>query len=144
VAHHGASARHDRAAERQIGEGAQCSSNARCNEDTREEASEQPIRITDELTTKGWKRRVCCCTNRIGTSNKECPLLVIKQACATLINDKASRQGTEGSEDSGAPLFTKFDTGEQASTTDRMRRLGECALLQGCSTRFKCGESTGE
>jgi hypothetical protein len=144
VAHHGAGARHDRAAERKIGKGAQRSGDARRNKDTGEESPEQPIWITDDLAAERWERRVCRCANHIGTINKECPLLVIKQACATLINDKASRQGTEGSEDRGAPLFTKFDTGEQASATDRMRRLGECALLQGCSTRFKCGESTGK
>jgi hypothetical protein len=87
---------------------------------------------------------VCRCTNHIGTINKECPLLVIEQACTTLINYETARQRTKGGEGCGATLFTKLDTGEKTSPADRMRRLRQCTLLQGCSTRFKCGESTGE
>jgi hypothetical protein len=84
------------------------------------------------------------CANCICAINEECALLVIKQACTTLINDETARQRTKGGEDCGAALFTKLDTGEKASPTDRVCRLRQRTLLQGCSTRFKCGESTGE
>jgi hypothetical protein len=123
VAHNGAGARHDRAAERKIGKGVQRGSNAWGNKDTREESSEQPIWIADDLAAERWERRVCRCANRISTINKECTLLIIKKACTTLIHNKASCQRTEGSEDRGAPLLTKFNTRKQAAPANRMRRL---------------------
>jgi hypothetical protein len=67
--------------------------------------------------------------NRISAINQECPLLIIEQACATLINYEASCQCTKGGEDGAATLFTKFNASKQASTTDCMRRLRQCALL---------------
>ena len=67
--------------------------------------------------------------NRIGAIDQECPLLIIEQACATLINDEASCQRTEGGEDCTATLFTQFDASKQASPTDCMYRLRQCALL---------------
>jgi hypothetical protein len=142
--HHCARARHDRAAERKIGKGAQRGSNARCNEDAREESSEQPIWIADDLAAERWERRVCRCANRIGTINKECPLLIIKKACTTLIHNKASCQRTKGGENCSAALFTKFNACKQASPANCMRRLRQCALLQRCATRFKCGEAARE
>jgi hypothetical protein len=84
------------------------------------------------------------CANCICAVNEECALLVIEQACTTLINDETARQRTKGGEDCGAALFTKLDTGEKASPTDRVCCLRQRTLLQGCSARFKCGESTGE
>jgi hypothetical protein len=144
VAHNGAGARHDSAAEWKIGKGAQRSGDARCNKDTGEESSEQPIRIADDFAAERWERRVCRCANRIGTINKECPLLIIEQARTALIHNKASCQRTEGRENSSAPLFAKLNPGEQTAPADRMRRLRQCALLQGCATRFKRGQSTGE
>jgi hypothetical protein len=123
VAHHGAGARHDRATEWKIGKGAQRSGNARCNEDAGEETCEQPIWIAGDLAAERWERRVCRCTNRIGTINKECPLLIIKKACTTLIHNKASCQRTKGGENSGAPLFTKLNARKQASPANCMRRL---------------------
>jgi hypothetical protein len=138
--HHRARARHDRAAERKIGKGAQRGSNARGNKDTGKESPEQPIWITDDLAAERWERRVCRCANRVSAINKECPLLVIKQACTALIHNKASCQRTEGGEDRGAPLFTKLNSCKQTSPANCMRRLRQCALLQGCSTRFKRSE----
>jgi hypothetical protein len=123
VAHNGASARHDRAAERKIGKGTQRGSNAWGNKDTREESSEQPIWIADDLAAERWERRVCRCANRISTINKECPLLIIEQACTTLIHNEASCQRTKGSENCSAPLFTKFNACKQAAPANRMRRL---------------------
>jgi hypothetical protein len=144
VAHNGASARHDRAAERKIGEGAQCSGNAWGNKDAGEESSEQPIWIADDLAAERWERRVCRCANRVSAINKKCPLLVIEQACATLINNEASCQRTKGGEDCSATLFTKLNARKQAAPADRVRRLRQCALLQGCATRLKRGQSAGE
>jgi hypothetical protein len=144
VAHHRAGARHDRAAEWKIRKGAQRSGDARCNKDTGEESSEQPIWIADDLAAERWERRVCRCANRIGTINEECPLLVIEQACTTLIHNEASCQRTEGGENSGATLFTKLNARKQASPANCMRRLRQCALLQRCATCFKRGQSTGE
>ena len=87
---------------------------------------------------------MCRCTNHIGTINKECTLLIIKQACATLIHNEAACQRTKGGEDCSATLFTKLNARKQASPANCMRRLRQCALLQGCATRFKRGQSTGE
>jgi hypothetical protein len=144
MTHHGSGSGDDCAAEWKIGESAQRGRNAWRDKDAGEEASEQSIWIANDLAAQGWEGRVCRCTDRVSAINQECPLLIIKQACATLINNEASCQRTEGGEDRSAPLFTKFNTGEQASPTDRMRRLRQRALLQASATRFKCGESTGE
>ena len=121
--HHRARARHNRAAEWKIGKGAQRSGDARCNEDAGEETCEQPIWIADDLAAERWERRVCRCANRIGTINKECPLLIIEQARTALIHNKASCQRTEGRENSSAPLFAKLNACKQASPANRMRRL---------------------
>jgi hypothetical protein len=123
VAHNGAGARHDRATERKVSEGAQRGRNAWRNEDAGEEASEQSIGIANDLAAKGWEGRMCRCTNRVSAINKECPLLVIKQARTALINNEASCQRAKGGENRGATLFTKFNARQQASPTDRMRRL---------------------
>jgi hypothetical protein len=48
------------------------------------------------------------CAHHVSAINQECPLLVIEQACATLINNEASCQRTEGGEHGGATLFAKF------------------------------------
>ena len=87
---------------------------------------------------------MCRRANRIGTINKECPLLIIEQARTALIHNKASCQRTKGRENSGAPLFTKLNARKQASPANCMRRLRQCALLQRCSTRFKRSEPARE
>ncbi len=60
------------------------------------------------------------CANGICAINEERALLVIEQACTTLINDETARQCTKGGEDCGAALFTKLNAGEKASPTDRV------------------------
>ena len=85
---------------------------------------------------------MCRCAHRVSAINQESPLLVVEQACATLINNEAACQRTECGEHGGATLFAKFYARQQASPTNGMCRLRQRALLQGCATCFKCGEST--
>ena len=83
-------------------------------------------------------------TNHIGAINEESPLLVVKEASPALINNEATRQRTKGGKNCSATLFAKLDAGEQASAANGVCRLGESALLQGCASRFKCGEPPSE
>jgi hypothetical protein len=48
------------------------------------------------------------CAHHVSAINQECPLLIVEQACATLINNEASCQRTKGGEDGSATLFAKF------------------------------------
>jgi hypothetical protein len=144
MTHHGSGSGDDCAAEWKIGESAQRGRNAWRDKDAGEEASEQSIWIANDLAAQGWEGRVCRCTDRVSAINQECPLLIIKQACATLIHNEASCQRTKGGEDCSATLFTKLNARKQAAPADRVRRLRQCALLQGCTTRLKRGQSAGE
>jgi hypothetical protein len=84
------------------------------------------------------------CAHRVSAINEERPLLVVEQACTTLINNEAACQRTESGEHGGATLFAKLYARQQAAPTDRMCRLRQRALLQGCATCFECGESARE
>jgi hypothetical protein len=48
------------------------------------------------------------CAHRVSAINQECPLLIVEQARATLINNEAACQRTEGGEHGGATLFAKL------------------------------------
>jgi hypothetical protein len=83
-------------------------------------------------------------TNHIGAINQESPLFVIKETGSALINNEAARQRTKGGKNCSSALFAELNTGEQAAATNGVCRLGECALLQGCASRLKCGEPPSE
>jgi hypothetical protein len=69
------------------------------------------------------------CAHHVSAINQECPLLVVEQACTTLINNEAACQRTECGEHRGATLFAKFYARQQASPANRMCRLRQRALL---------------
>jgi hypothetical protein len=86
--------------------------NGWCHRNPSEDALENPIWITDDLTAEPRERWMVGDRRLCHSFNQERTLLIVEKGRAASVNDESARERTEGGEHCAAPLFTNLNASQ--------------------------------